>query len=176
MPEVIDFRVRLPLELRPSAELPSDYLEQYDRVLDLSANRHRTQADLVADMDASGVTHAVVHAEYEYGDVADELNEAVARVVSDDPGQFSGYGTITMSPVKIPRALAQVQRVAELGLIGLSLQRDGWKLKSSEGYRYWAMRRFERKRGIRLFRSSTRLPAFARNDDPKRKASPAAPA
>jgi len=33
-------------------------------------------------------------------------------------------------------------------MIGLSLQRDGWKLKSSEGYRYWAMRRFERKRGM----------------------------
>jgi len=33
-------------------------------------------------------------------------------------------------------------------MIGLSLQRDGWKLKSSEGYRYWAMRRFERRRGM----------------------------
>jgi len=33
-------------------------------------------------------------------------------------------------------------------MIGLSLQRDGWKLKSSQGYRYWAMRRFERRRGM----------------------------
>lgn len=122
MPEVIDFRVRLPLELRPSEELPDDYLTQYDQVLDLSANRHRTLDQLIGDMDASGVTHAVVHAEYEYGDEADALNEAVAKVVAQHPGRFSGYGTISMGNLKIPRALAQVQRVSELGLKGLNLQ------------------------------------------------------
>ncbi len=61
-----------------------------------------------------------MHAEYEYGDDADELNEAVGKLVTDQPDTFSGYGTISMSPVKIPRALAQVRRVAELGLSGLS--------------------------------------------------------
>jgi hypothetical protein len=122
MPEVIDFRVRLPLELRPSEELPADYLAQYDKVLDLSANRHRSLADLMGDMDASGTGHAVVHAEYEYGDDADALNEAVAKVVTDHPDRFSGYGTISMQPLKIGRALGQVQRVADLGLTGLSLQ------------------------------------------------------
>ena len=33
-------------------------------------------------------------------------------------------------------------------MIGLSLQRDGWKLTGNEGYKYWSMRRFERKRGM----------------------------
>ena len=33
-------------------------------------------------------------------------------------------------------------------MIGLSLQRDGWKLKANEGYKYWSMRRFERRRGM----------------------------
>jgi uncharacterized protein len=122
VPQVIDFRVRLPLELRPDEELPADYLDQYDKVLDLSANRHRTLADLLADMDGSGTSHAVVHAEYEYGDDADALNEAVGKVVAEHPGRLSGYGTISMSPVKIPRALSQVRRVAELGLTGLSIQ------------------------------------------------------
>jgi predicted TIM-barrel fold metal-dependent hydrolase len=122
MPEVIDFRVRLPLELRPSEDLPDDYLTQYDQVLDLSANRHRTLDQLIGDMDAAGVTHAVVHAEYEYGDEADALNEAVAKVVAQHPGRFSGYGTISMDHLKIPRALAQVQRVHDLGLKGLNLQ------------------------------------------------------
>ena len=73
-------------------------------------------------MAASGTEHAVVHAEYEYGDDADALNEAVGKLVSENPDKFSGYGTISMNPVKIPRALAQVRRVAELGLTGLSLQ------------------------------------------------------
>ena len=83
MSHVIDFRVRLPLELRPAEDLPADYTDQYDKVLDLSANRHRTVADLLADMEASGTTHAVVHAEYEYGDDADALNEAVGKLVSE---------------------------------------------------------------------------------------------
>jgi broad specificity phosphatase PhoE len=29
-------------------------------------------------------------------------------------------------------------------MIGRSLRRHGWKLKASQGYKYWAMRRFER--------------------------------
>ena len=122
MSEVIDFRVRLPLELRPSQELPDDYLAQYDQVLGLSANRQRTLEQLIADMDTCGVTHAVVHAEYEHGDEADALNDAVAKVVAQHPGRFSGYGTISMDHLKIPRALAQVQRVHDLGLKGLNLQ------------------------------------------------------
>lgn len=122
MSEVIDFRVRLPLELRPSDELPDDYLSQYDEVLSLSDNRHRSLDQLIEDMDAAAVTHAVVHAEYEYGDDADALNEAVAKVVLEQPERFSGFGTISMSHLKIPRALAQVRRVSELGLKGLSLQ------------------------------------------------------
>jgi len=122
MAEVIDFRVRLPLELRPSEDLPEEYLLQYDEVLSLSDNRHRTFQELLADMDGSGVTHAVVHAEYEYGDDADALTEAVAKVVAEHPARFSGYGTISMDHVKIKRALAQVQRAADLGLAGLSLQ------------------------------------------------------
>ena len=75
MAEVIDFRVRLPLELRPSEDLPEEYLLQYDEVLSLSDNRHRTFQQLVTDMDGSGVTHAVMHAEYEWGDDADALTE-----------------------------------------------------------------------------------------------------
>ena len=33
-------------------------------------------------------------------------------------------------------------------MIGLSLQRHGWKLASSQGYKYWSMRRFERRGGL----------------------------
>jgi uncharacterized protein len=122
MAEVIDFRVRLPLELRPSEDLPEEYLLQYDEVLSLSDNRHRTFQQLLTDMDGSGVGHAVVHAEYEYGDEADALNDAVAKVVAEHPARFSGYGTISMDHIQIRRALAQVQRVADAGLAGLSLQ------------------------------------------------------
>ena len=33
-------------------------------------------------------------------------------------------------------------------LVGRSLRRHGWKLKASQGYKYWAMRRFERGGGM----------------------------
>lgn len=122
MTQVIDFRARLPLELRPSEDFPDDYRLQYDKVLNLSATRERTLADLKSDMSKNGVDHALIHAEYEVGEVADALNEAVGKVVSDDPQLFSGYGTISFEGFKIPRAMKQVEQVAALGLHGLALQ------------------------------------------------------
>ena len=77
---------------------------------------------LVAEMDAAGVSHAVVHAEYEYGDPADEMNEAVGALVDRMPDRFSGYGTVSMSPLRVMRAVAQVVRSAELGLRGINIQ------------------------------------------------------
>jgi predicted TIM-barrel fold metal-dependent hydrolase len=119
---VIDFRVRLPQDLRPPEELPVEYRAQYDRVLDISQKSQRTLADLRAEMTAVGVTHAVVHAEYETGDVADPLNEAVAKLVSAEPDEFSGFGTITLEPLSIRRALTQLEEISRLGLVGVGFQ------------------------------------------------------
>ena len=77
---------------------------------------------LVAEMDAAGVSHAVVHAEYEYGDPADDLNEAVAALVAKMPDRFSGYGTVSLAPLRVMRAAAQVTRSAQLGLRGINIQ------------------------------------------------------
>ena len=71
---VIDFRVRLPLELRPSMQTPAAVREQYDAVLDISANSTRTLEDLKTEMAQTGVDHAVVHAEYEFGDPAELIS------------------------------------------------------------------------------------------------------
>jgi hypothetical protein len=119
---VIDFRARLPHDLRNEEPLPFEYRDQYDRVLDLSAKTQRTLADLRADMAAGGVTRAVVHAEYETGDPADALNEAVGKLVAEDPEHFSGFGTISMQPFSIRRALDQLAHIKELGLAGVGCQ------------------------------------------------------
>jgi hypothetical protein len=119
---VIDFRVRLPTELRPPVAMPPEYVDQYDAVLGLEARRDLSADALIAEMDASDVTHAVVHAEYEYGDPADELNEAVAALVAASPERFSGYGTVSLSPLRTMRAVRQVARSAELGLRGINIQ------------------------------------------------------
>lgn len=119
---VIDFRVRLPTELRPQIAMPPEYVDQYDAVLGLEARRDLSVDALVAEMDAAGVTHAVVHAEYEFGDPADELNEAVAALIARMPGRFSGYGTVSLSPMRVMRAVGQVERSAELGMRGINIQ------------------------------------------------------
>jgi len=56
----IDFRVRLPNELRPAAVPSPEHTSQYDAVLDVSATCDRTLAQLREDMTSAGV-RAVVH-------------------------------------------------------------------------------------------------------------------
>jgi predicted TIM-barrel fold metal-dependent hydrolase len=119
---VVDFRVRLPTELRPPEERPREYVARYDAVLGLEERRDLGLQALIKDMERAGVDHAVVHAEYELGDPVDELNEAVAKLVADDARRFSGYGTVSLEPLNVMRAVRQVATVAELGLRGINLQ------------------------------------------------------
>jgi predicted TIM-barrel fold metal-dependent hydrolase len=119
---IIDFRARLPHDLRPAEDLPLEYRDQYDRVLDLTEKTQRTLADVQAEMAVAGVDHAVVHAEYETGDPADALNESLAKLVTGDPARFSGFGTISMQPFSIRRALDQLQHIKDLGLVGVGFQ------------------------------------------------------
>lgn len=121
-PKVIDFRVRLPTELRPPEERPREYIERYDAVLNLEARRDLSLQRLHDDMTHAGVDHAVVHAEYEFGDPADKLNEAIAKLVADEPTLFSGYGTVSLAPLNVMRAVRQVAKVAEIGLRGINIQ------------------------------------------------------
>lgn len=124
MRDIVDARVKLPSELRPSIPGPvrSEYRTRYDAVLGLQDRRERTMSDLREDMSEAGVGHAIVHGEYEFGDPADGMNEAVARLVEERPDLFSGFGTISMEYFRPMRAVAQVARVRELGLIGVNFQ------------------------------------------------------
>ncbi|TAN34647.1 amidohydrolase [bacterium] len=121
---MIDARVRLPLERWPEQfrSLREEYVTQYDRVLHLSANRERSVDLLKEDMSNAGVSHAIVHAEHEMGDAADALTEAVAQLVASDPDRFSGFGSISLEHFQIKRAVRQVQRIHDLGLIGVCFQ------------------------------------------------------
>ena len=121
---VVDARVRLPHDRRPAAHSrkPSAMTERYDEVLGTATKRGRGLAELEADMRAAGVGHAVVHAEYEHGDEADELNEATAKLVAEQPDRFSGIGTVSMTGLQPMRAVRQAHRVADLGLLGINVQ------------------------------------------------------
>ena len=120
--EVIDFRVRLPEELRPQTEKPKELTAQYDAVLDMSSKTGQTLDDLKTQMDEQGINHAVVHAEFEIGDPADALNTAVEKVVSDDPDRFTGIGTFSTDPFDIMRSLDQVSFCKEVGMVGVATQ------------------------------------------------------
>ena len=93
---VIDFRVRLPDEMRPEIDVPPEVWQQYQEVLGVQDKLKLGFEDLKAEMDACGVSHAVIHAEYEIGDPADAMNETVAELVKADPKRFSGVGTVSM--------------------------------------------------------------------------------
>lgn len=119
---VIDFRVRLPIDLRPALETPPVVAEQYDAILDTSTSFERTFADLQEEMKQTRVGHALVHAEFEFGDPADAMNEAVARVIAADSTHFSGIGTISVEPFDIMRALRQLAYCKDAGMVGITTQ------------------------------------------------------
>ncbi|SDH00223.1 hypothetical protein SAMN05421505_11072 [Sinosporangium album] len=119
---VIDFRVRVPSATRPPISDAGDVYTQYEAVLDIGSGWHKGTDELLAEMDAAGVSHAVLHAEYEHGDYADALNEEVAEQVTLRPDRFSGFGTVTLEPMNIMRAVRQIERVAALGLHGINVQ------------------------------------------------------
>ena len=121
---IIDARVRLPGDLRTDlASSPAELSERYDQVLDLSNRSRQGVSELTAQLDQSGVDMALVHAEYEHGDPADELNAAVAKLTSEYPTRFLGVGTISQTPpINIMRALTQVTTCKQAGFVGISLQ------------------------------------------------------
>ena len=123
-PTIIDARVRLPMDRRPpnARTKPTEYTDRYDDVFDMADARRRSLHDLVADMDQAGIARAVMHAEYEYGDHADDLNEAVAKVVADHTDRFWGFGTVSLAPLRPMRTMQQAERAADMGLLGLNIQ------------------------------------------------------
>jgi predicted TIM-barrel fold metal-dependent hydrolase len=123
---VIDARVRLPQDRRPHASYgaPARQTEQYDRVLDLTTKMNGGRlVDLVLTLDEEAIDMAVMHAETEGGEAADELNAALAGVIRDHPQRFVGVGAVDIGRGAPPTTAArQVSACAGLGFVGVCLQ------------------------------------------------------
>jgi predicted TIM-barrel fold metal-dependent hydrolase len=122
---VIDARVRLPQDLRPSRTYvaPARQTEQYDRVLGLTGKMNAgTMSGLLDDMAAAGVDRAVMHAESEGGESADALNEALAEVLDEHGETFKGIGCVDLAGARPTRIARQAAAAADAGLLGITIQ------------------------------------------------------
>lgn len=122
---IIDARVRLPQDRRTSGTYaaPARQTEQYDKVLDLTAKMNAGTLDaLIQSLDGEGISQAVMHAESEGGEDADELNASLRQVIDEHPGRFVGIGCVDIG-ARYPSQLAtQTERAGDLGLLGVSFQ------------------------------------------------------
>ena len=121
----IDARVRLPQDLRPGSRhvAPTRQTEQYDRVLGLNDKLESgTMERLLASLAEYEVTHAVIHAETEGGEDVEALNDAVASTVEDHPDRFTGVGAADIFRDTPGSMARQAARIAERGLVGVSVQ------------------------------------------------------
>ncbi|MDP9842180.1 putative TIM-barrel fold metal-dependent hydrolase [Streptosporangium lutulentum] len=122
---IIDARVRLPQELRPSQTYaaPRRQTEQYDKVLQLTDKMNTGRfADLLQVMEDEGIDQAVMHAESEGGESADALNEALCQVLAEHPGRFTGIGCVDIADARPTQISRQTASIAGLGLLGITLQ------------------------------------------------------
>src|SRR5690625_4341757 len=124
MTKIIDARITLPREFWPyiDTEGTRPAFSQYDVVLNVCEKLERSYADLLKDMETEQISHGIIHAEYAYGDPADQLNEAVAKLVHENESLFSGVGTISMERLQPMRAVKQLETIKQLGLIGVNIQ------------------------------------------------------
>jgi uncharacterized protein len=122
-PAAIDARVRLPMEFRPRDAPPhSGYLTRYEELIFSAEDANKTLDDLFQDMKDAPAEGAVLHAEYEYGDIAEALNDAVAALVAEHAEILAGVGTVSMGDAQVMRRSRQVQELARQGLIGVNIQ------------------------------------------------------
>lgn len=122
---IIDARVRLPQDQRSTQTYaaPSRQVEQYDKVLNLSDKMNSgTLAGLLTVMDEAGIEQAVMHAESEGGEDADDLNANLRRVLDAHGDRFVGVGCVDISNPSPTAIVAQAVRAHALGLLGVSFQ------------------------------------------------------
>jgi predicted TIM-barrel fold metal-dependent hydrolase len=121
---IIDFRLRPPLKgfldmVMYSASERRDRITRQHGMEPAASAQAQSMDQLIAEMDAAGVTCGVVMGRYSglYGSVS---NQDVADIVRAWPGRFVGVGSIDPSDRK--RAIAQIEEALVLGLKGINLE------------------------------------------------------
>ncbi|MEU3619967.1 hypothetical protein ABZ725_47955 [Streptomyces sp. NPDC006872] len=100
---------------------PERLVAGYQAALGVADTALAGVSELLAELEVADAC-AVVHAEYEWGAPADALNEAVAELVADQPARLTGVGTVSQQRLEVPRVLRQLDRIADLGLVGVGVR------------------------------------------------------
>ena len=125
---IIDFRVQgtgRMFFVGGYAAMPP-FMDRYKALYDFERLCDLPFEDFVGEMERSGVSLAVLHAEYAYGDI-DQLNRTVAGFVKKFPEKLFGFAGI--DPTASKDAVADLNRyVHDWGMRGLNLQTcvQGW--------------------------------------------------
>lgn len=120
---MIDMRVRLPNEHRQVSELEmANFYGKYNEVLDVFANGQTTTNQLITNLDKNKIEIAVVHAEYEFGEDADQLNQSVAALVNQYPNRLAGFGTVNLQYLLPSSLIRQAEEIYDYHLKGINLQ------------------------------------------------------
>lgn len=124
-PTIIDARVRVTRrdqDSDPRVEVPP-HLSRYNQLYGYDETLNVTTEQLISEMDASGVDHAVVHAEWEFGEpgLYRTLNDRVAEMVRQRPDRFTGVCSV--DPRDGRQARRELHRALDqLNLRGLNLE------------------------------------------------------
>ena len=116
-------RVRLPMEFRAVSQAEQvEFYGKYNEVLNVIEKSAKNTSELLQEMENAGVNFAVIHAEYEFGENIEELNKAVASLVTKYPDKFAGFGTVDLQKFKTLDLVKQAEEIYDSGLKGINLQ------------------------------------------------------
>ncbi|MBO1001897.1 amidohydrolase family protein [Pseudogracilibacillus auburnensis] len=120
---MIDMRVRLPNDYRQVSEQEmASFYGKYNEVLDVYTKGQTSTKQLINNLNENNIDLAVVHAEYEFGEDADELNKNVATLVMQYPNQLRGFGTVNLQRLIPLSLIKQAEEIHNFGLKGINLQ------------------------------------------------------
>jgi predicted TIM-barrel fold metal-dependent hydrolase len=118
-PHAIDMRIKVPVRdtaADPPVGIPEDY-RRYEDVYGVTELLNLTVSELIAEMDAHGVSGSVLQAEHEWGEDA-EYNDRVAALLRAHPQHFA-CGFAAVDPREPMAAVRELDRAYhELGLRG----------------------------------------------------------
>lgn len=120
---MIDVRMRLPYEFRSiTAEEMKAFYGRYDDLFDITQMLEIKGEHLLEEIDRNNISHAVVHAEYEFGENPSELNMALAQFIQEHPEKLSGFGTVDLTALQPRKLMEEVEKIKSYGFKGINLQ------------------------------------------------------